>query len=143
LVFDTPAAAKKVQKKLDQHTIHGQKLSLRPFHPAGDEGATGGVSADGEDTGAPRSISDLSQMRGQAKRNNRLIIRNLSFKATEEDLKVCGTFAVVLSSYAHSVCIAPLSLIFVAPPPAHPHRMPCLLSARCWKRAFRRSTFVE
>jgi hypothetical protein len=83
LVFDTPAAAKKVQKKLDQHTIHGQKISLRTFHPAEEGSATGGVTAD-----PPRSISDLSQMRGQAKRNNRLIIRNLSFKATEADLKV-------------------------------------------------------
>lgn len=140
LVFDTPAAAKKVQKKLDQHTIHGQKLSLRPFHPGT---ATGGVSADGEDKGAPRSISDLSQMRGQAKRNNRLIIRNLSFKATEEDLKVRRILIIVLFFYTHSVCIETLSLIFLHLYPAHPHRMPCLLSARCWKRAFRRSTCVE
>lgn len=98
LVFDTPIAAKKVQKKLDQHTIHGQKLSLRPFHPAGDKGAaTAGVSRGGE-AGTPKSISDLSQMRGQAKRNNRLIIRNLSFKATKEDLKVSRLFLSSLPS---------------------------------------------
>ena len=120
-----------MQKKLDQHTIHGQKLSLRPFHPAGDKGAAPvGVSADGE-AGALKSISDLSQMRGQAKRNNRLIIRNLSFKATEEDLKVsCPFYPFFLDPVFKGECNTTVNLCRSPFRTAHRHTAECLVRFR-------------
>lgn len=134
LVFDTPAAAKKVQKKLDQHTIHGQKLSLRPFHPGDKNAATVSSAGDGE-VGVSRTVSDISQMRGQAKRNNRLIIRNLSFKATEDDLKVNSSpsFSRLLVGVIGSVppSFFPTTLF-------HVYRMPCPPLGRSWKPVSRR-----
>jgi exosome complex RNA-binding protein Rrp4 len=79
-----------VQKKLNNHVIHGQIIKVRPFHPKVNIDAALEAKFSINDT-LKRSLtnSDLDEMKGQAKRNNRLIIRNLSFKATEDDLKVC------------------------------------------------------
>jgi RNA recognition motif-containing protein len=106
LVFETPAAARKVQKKLDQHVVHGNTLSLRPFHPAQQGGKTvpesDGAEGGGEAAaagGKGGGVDAVSLMRGQAKRNNRLIVRNLSFKATEADLKqALSAFGPVLEA---------------------------------------------
>ena len=95
------AAAKKVQKKFDNHVIHGQKLSLRPLHDKNTllqqqqssdlttEEGQAGRNKGGQDEAQPHLRQELRQLlQGQAKRNSRVIVRNLSFKATEADLKV-------------------------------------------------------
>ena len=90
LVFKTPTAAKKVLKKLDQHVIHGSKLVVRPLSVA-DEPNPNSSAANPEP--APRvEAPDVEAIRGRAKRTSRVIVRNLSFKATDADLKVGSLF---------------------------------------------------
>ena len=102
LVFDSASAALKVRKKLDQHILHGKMLSLRPVVnedriQIGHADVSGQAMADNEsNTQGSGPVTRRSQLgninveslKGQAKRTGRVIVRNLSFKATEIDLKV-------------------------------------------------------
>lgn len=96
LIFESASAALKVQNKLDQHVLHGKMLSLRPVvyenvnaHGSAPETEPTDQSPAGVSKGryGARSIS-VDSLKGQAKRTGRVIVRNLSFKATQKDLKV-------------------------------------------------------
>lgn len=67
--FESTAESRKVQKKLDAHVVHGSKLAVRRMRSVGNRGG-------------------LEDLRVAARRTGRVIVRNLSFHATAQDLKV-------------------------------------------------------